>query len=252
MKRLAIILIAVAQSALLPADEWGSVRGQILIEGEIPKVDLLVPAGGDIKDKEICASKDHYSESVLIHKESKGLANVFIYLARNPGHIHPAVQRKPEQAVEFGAVNCRYVPHNIIVRAGQPIEVRFDDAIAHNLHLYPLKNSPPATLIPPQGVAPVNIVLPVAETLPVKVTCDFHPWMSAYWLVVDHPYAAISDEHGRFEINNLPVGDHVFRVWHEKAGYLNRSYPIKVNADDCVDLPPMKIDITRLQKPAGK
>jgi hypothetical protein len=31
---------------------------------------------------------------------------------------------------------------------------------------------------------------------------------------------AKSDGDGRFTIENLPVGAHVFRLWHERAGYL--------------------------------
>jgi hypothetical protein len=31
---------------------------------------------------------------------------------------------------------------------------------------------------------------------------------------------AKTDRDGRFTIQNLPVGQHVFRLWHERAGYL--------------------------------
>lgn len=34
------------------------------------------------------------------------------------------------------------------------------------------------------------------------------------------PYMAKSDVDGRFRIENLPVGQHVFRVWQERVGYL--------------------------------
>lgn len=29
-----------------------------------------------------------------------------------------------------------------------------------------------------------------------------------------------TDKDGRFRLENLPVGQHVFRVWHERLGYL--------------------------------
>jgi hypothetical protein len=44
--------------------------------------------------------------------------------------------------------------------------------------------------------------------------------MSAYWMVTDHPYVAVTDADGRFRIENLPAGKHQFVVWQEKAGYV--------------------------------
>ena len=44
--------------------------------------------------------------------------------------------------------------------------------------------------------------------------------MSGVVFVQDHPYMAVTDEDGKFEIKNLPAGKHTFKVWHEKVGYL--------------------------------
>jgi hypothetical protein len=41
------------------------------------------------------------------------------------------------------------------------------------------------------------------------------------WLVVrDNPYMAVSDTEGNLRIENLPVGDWNFRIWHEQAGWI--------------------------------
>ena len=41
------------------------------------------------------------------------------------------------------------------------------------------------------------------------------------WLVVkDHPYVGVTDEHGRFEMKNLPAGEHTLVVWHELPGFV--------------------------------
>jgi hypothetical protein len=88
----------------------------------------------------------------------------------------------------------------------------------------------------------------VAESLPFRVTSDLYPWMSGYCLTVDHPYAAISDENGKFQIDYLPVGEHSFRVWHERVGYLERDLRVSVDPGDSPEPLIMKLDITRLQK----
>ena len=56
--------------------------------------------------------------------------------------------------------------------------------------------------------------------LPTRVDCSIHAWMKAWLIILDHPYVAITDEDGRFEIKNVPAGEWTFRFWHERPGYL--------------------------------
>ena len=50
--------------------------------------------------------------------------------------------------------------------------------------------------------------------------------MTAYVLILDHPYAVVSDKDGKFKIEKLPVGELEFRYWHERAGYLIKTVKI--------------------------
>jgi hypothetical protein len=47
--------------------------------------------------------------------------------------------------------------------------------------------------------------------------------MRGYMLIQDHPYMAVSDKDGKFEIKNLPVGEWTFIVWQEGVGFLPRA-----------------------------
>jgi plastocyanin len=49
----------------------------------------------------------------------------------------------------------------------------------------------------------------------VPVFCDIHTHMSGYILVFAHPFFAVSDEVGRYEIQNVPAGAYTVRVWSE-------------------------------------
>ena len=42
-----------------------------------------------------------------------------------------------------------------------------------------------------------------------------HNWMNAAILVVPHPYYAVTDETGKFELTNVPPGDYEIVAWHE-------------------------------------
>ena len=52
------------------------------------------------------------------------------------------------------------------------------------------------------------------------MTCDIHPWMKAYWMVLDNPYFAVTDDKGNFEIKNVPAGTQKVVVWQEACGRL--------------------------------
>ena len=59
-----------------------------------------------------------------------------------------------------------------------------------------------------------------AEVL-VRIKCDVHPWMFAYVGVVDHPWFAVTDANGNFQLPyKLPSGKYKLAAIHLKAGEL--------------------------------
>ena len=63
----------------------------------------------------------------------------------------------------------------------------------------------------------------LAERLPAKVACPIHAWMVGYMVVKDHPYVAVTDAEGKFEMKNVPKGEWTLRIWHEKPGYVKEA-----------------------------
>jgi len=48
------------------------------------------------------------------------------------------------------------------------------------------------------------------------------------WLVVaQHPYYALTDETGSFEIANIPPGTYTLELWHETLGKQTRKVTVK-------------------------
>jgi plastocyanin len=215
----------------------GTIKGRVVLTGTPPTMAPLFVAGADIKDKEVCAELDVPDERLILGTDN-GVANVFVYLKKKPKGS-PKLQPS-EVAMVFDQKNCRFTPHCMIVPAGQTVKVLSDDGIAHNTHTNPAKNNGVSSLVSPNDrEGELQLVYSRAEA-PFSVTCDFHTWMKAYHMPLDHPYGAITDENGNFEIADIPAGDHVLVVWHESANRQKVVNDMKVTVQSG-DNPPLEI-----------
>jgi hypothetical protein len=206
-------------------------RGVVLYDG--PRLELapLVIPGAKVRDAAVCAVQSIPDESLVVNPHSLGIRNVFVYLS--PNEPKPAASQPAESEVLCRIEHCRFVPHAMLVRTDQQVIVQPEDPVAHNTHPFPLRNMHMQTVVP---VKPEQLTFSNPEKLPFQVKCDFHPWMSAFWLVLDHPFAAITEDDGHFQIDGLPAGEYSFVVWQEKAGYLERKLQVRVgeNAEPTV------------------
>ncbi len=61
--------------------------------------------------------------------------------------------------------------------------------------------------------------LPLAYPGVIHITCNVrHTWMNAYLVVTEHPYHAVTDLYGEYEIREVPPGIYKLKVWHEVLG----------------------------------
>lgn len=241
---LAVTIVSVQPTAAA-AQGWGSITGQYVLDGDAPEPEVLVKQGDpQARDAKICAAHPVLSESLVVDSESKGIANIFVYLPRAT-QIHPDLEKSKEEEVVFDQKHCQFTPHALFARTDQRIVVKSDDGCAHNTHTFPLRNQAVNFLLSPNDRVGIKVEKPNREFLPFQVKCDIHPWMMAYWLVLDHPYAAVTDKVGKFKIKNLPAGEHEFRVWQEKVGYLERTLKVTVKDGETTDLGVVKIPVAR-------
>ncbi|MEZ6043070.1 MAG: hypothetical protein R3C20_21430 [Planctomycetaceae bacterium] len=190
---------------------WGSLRGQFIFSGEIPEADLLEIT----RDEEVCGAVGLKDESLVVHPESRGIRNVVIWLdTKTAPPAHPSLDVS-DVLPRMDNKDCRFVPRILPSRAGQPVEFTNSDPVAHNAAVYARRNQPFSEVIPMNS--PLQKTFPRAETQPIRVDCSIHSWMRGYLVITDHPYVAVSDENGEFELSSLPTGEWTFRVWHERA-----------------------------------
>lgn len=229
--------------------QWGDVKGQIVLDGAIPKTKIIVEKGKSQKDPEVCAATgDILSEALVVDPASKGIANVFVYIKKAP-KIHPDLAKSKDAEVTFDQKGCQFLPHTLLVRTDQVVKVLSGDGVAHNTHTHPLRGMQFNSAIKANDRTGIPVTCKVAESLPTEVTCDYHPWMRAYWLVLDHPYAAVTDKDGKFTIGKLPAGKHEFVVWQESVGYIERKLVVEVKDKGTTEVPVIKAPLAKFKLP---
>jgi len=223
----------------------GRLTGTIDIQGEFEPLKPLVRRQQAVRDAATCAAQELADESLIVGPGG-ALKNVFVYLKTKPAG-HQAAATDPSELV-FDQRGCRFLPRVMLVPTGQALRVLNADPIAHNTRTLPLAN-PPVNRVNPAGDRQgFTIQYEHPEKIPIQVSCDLHPWMRAYQLVVDHPFAAVTNGEGEFALDNLPVGEHQLRVWQERAGFLERSLKIQIDAQQTTDIrltyQPDRFDLT--------
>ena len=236
-------VVAGLGSQVIAADGYGDLTGRIVFDGDVPK---LLPK---IKKNEpaaklppCCAIKDTANDSLVINPKNKGIQHVFVYLKKvSKSDIHPELAKSKDAEVVFDQKECVFNPHAMVVRTDQQVVVKSGDNVPHNTHTYPIFNGGQNFIVAPNDR--VGIKMPkfnMKEPLPMQVKCDIHAWMQAYWLVVDHPYATVTDADGKFSIPKLPAGDYTFVVWQERVGYLDKAMKATIKAGAKTDLGDVK------------
>jgi hypothetical protein len=240
-----VLLLA---TAVVRADDWGTVKGRIVWGGgPLPEPRELSVE----KDAEHCLSKGKlFSENWIIHKQTQGVRWVFVWLIPDPAGtakklpVHPMLARVNADPVVIDQPCCQFVPHAVALREGEVLVARNSSPIPHNINWTGPPENPGNNVIIPAGASLALAPRLVAGRNPVTVNCNVHPWMKAWVRVFDHPYFAVTDADGKFEIKLAPAGKCHLVIWHEEAGWgpgLRQGQPIAIPANGVMEVPPVPI-----------
>jgi Carboxypeptidase regulatory-like domain len=66
----------------------------------------------------------------------------------------------------------------------------------------------------------------------VRVFCEIHSHMSAFILVFSHRFFAVTDDSGRYRIENVPAGTYSMSVWNEAVDGTSRAVVVPPGGGD--------------------
>jgi plastocyanin len=202
---------AAPAGAKVDAATAGDVKGTVTLDGMAPKNAAIKMNADPICLRE--AKGAQFQETFEVGGDGKALANVFVYVKDGLGNY---VYDTPTAPVQINQKECRYHPHVFGMRVGQPLEILNSDPTLHNIHAMPKDNTEFNTGQPIQGMKTTHTFNKPEIMVPFK--CDVHGWMNAYVGVLDHPYFAVTDKDGKFDLPTLPAGTYTIEAWHEKLG----------------------------------
>ena len=223
---LAMFLIAVGSPAsaqsgysVIAVTNGGTISGTVKWSGPEPR-GLDVPAN---KDQAICDPESHKTinmERMVIGPDG-GVANTIVYIK---DIFHGKAMNLPEPRRSLDQKHCRYEPHILLVPQTAELTMKSSDAVLHTVHM--------------DGAASFNVPFPFPDRVItrnmdtpglVNLRCNGgHVWMNAEMMVVSHPYYAVTDLNGRFELTDVPPGNYEVVAWHEGWKVLGREDALDV------------------------
>ena len=230
----AVALVA----ALAPAADYVTVKGQVTMTAA-PKAEAITVT---TNKAECCKDGDLISSKIVVDPKSKGLANVVVYLrpdsddreaAFPADKISPDLAKAKSKQHSIDQPRCQFEPRVIAARDGDTLVVKNSSEIPHNIN-YKSEGLEFNVTVPPGKAHEVKDPLK-ADRRPALYKCDIHPWMEGRLFVFDHPYYAITDKDGKFELKDVPAGKWRIVYRHEGGFHKGKDgalgFPVEVKAD---------------------
>ena len=199
-----------------------TVRGRVTFTGTVPKLkSLMVP-----RDIDVCGPTIP-NEVLHVDLASRGIAAVVVSLEG----VSKGKPYSKDQSIVVQNLSCRFHPRANVTTLGSLLKIWNKDPIMHNTHirLETKFGSTVLNVVQPVGAKPITRELHQPGFLVVR--CDAHPFMHASIHVFEHPYFAVTDGAGGFELTKVPPGTYQLHLWHELLSTRQETINIPANGD---------------------
>jgi RNA polymerase sigma factor (sigma-70 family) len=224
--------VAVAPPRPVPPKKWATLSGRVVFERDrdLPKA-RPVPADL-VKDADVWKPFGPLTyATTTIDPNTRGVADVIVFLRPDSDdrkadfpldRAHPDRAAAKPQDCAVALAGPRFAPRVLAARAGDRLVFQNQLPVAVTV----------AHVASPDGGNPkvnFNVMLArgdtytsdplTATTHPDQFANHIHPWMDGFVWAFDHPYFAVTDATGRFELPDVPTGAWRLVVWHQVAGW---------------------------------
>ena len=256
MRSLLLLSALFGIGSLALADEkYVTVKGTVKWNGEKAPVKAVIDVKVDAAT--CCKAGPLESSKVEVNPKNLGVANVMVWLRPDDkdrtktfplDQIHPDLAKPKSKEHVIDQPKCQFEPRITLARAGDTLLIKNSAAIPHNVNYSSDVESFNQTL--PAGTEK-KLQKPLeAQKTPVGVACNIHPWMEGKVRVFDHPYYALTDKDGNFEIKDAPVGK--WRVVYQHEGGYHKGkegllgFPVDVGgAKKTMELEAIKLELPK-------
>ena len=200
-----------AEYEIIDVSDGGTVKGQAIWKGSMPKLPPLKV----FADLDSCGTHVP-SPALRIDPATNGIHEVLVYLERvergkSAATAYPL--RMGKSASHPAGRACQFERHMIpFVRTAEVALINFEP-ILHNPHLFSEKQSL-FNIAMPAANREIATTLGRARGVGLRLQCDVHVHMNAWAAALEHPYFAVTDEQGKFEIAGIPPGSYTLVAWH--------------------------------------
>lgn len=214
--------------------DGGTIKGKVTLAGKVPR-----PKGYNLTtlpDAIYCGRVSDGQGWRLLQPFRTGENGAFLQVIVFIESIEKGRPFTEFTPPRIEAKDCLFLPFVNIVRDEHNVVVVNKDPAMHDIQAYETSHLGPRVLF--------NVPLPISERYPkqaglsthvqkhfegapitqtVRMTkgrevfvmqCGFHAYMESWALVARHPYYAITDGNGQFELRDVPPGTYTIKIWH--------------------------------------
>jgi plastocyanin len=117
---------------------------------------------------------------------------------------------KPIAGAEIAQVKREFEPKVLVVPVGSAVSFPNRDTVRHHVYSFSPNKTFELKLYSGTSASPVVFDKPGIAVL----GCNIHDNMTAWVVVVETPFFAISDPKGAATLRGVPAGNYRMRVWH--------------------------------------
>jgi hypothetical protein len=230
--------------APLPAGAGGTITGQVLFSGKVPPPKEFILK--KFPNTAFCAKNENKTEDgkTRLLKEVRvakggGLLDAIVAVR----DLEEETWMKEYSGTKVHSELCEWSDFTGVVVNKGPFIVENHDAdpddpkatsgVLHNPHAFEVKQSSSLTLfniaLAKKGDA-LNKTITLRKAKAgsvVRLQCDQHEFMQAWFLPVTNPHFVKVKADGSFELADVPVGTHKLVAWHPVLGQIEQEVTVK-------------------------